>query len=72
MVFSFIVAMLETALKSISTATATKTSKQQNKKIEDYLDKIWSKYYKLIDESLSVGNDSDHNIYSTIEVSEIF
>ena len=37
MVFSFIVAMLETALKSTPTATPTKPGKQQDKKIQDLI-----------------------------------
>lgn len=72
MVFSFIVAMLETALKSTPTAIPTKTGKQQDKEIKDFRNELWSKYYKLMDESLRVGNDSDHDMDNTIEVSEVF
>lgn len=64
--------MLETALKSTPIATPTKTGKQQDEEIKDFKDEVWSKYYKLIDESLRVGNDSDHDIDNVIEVSEVF
>lgn len=72
LVFSFIVAMLETALKSTPIATPTKTGKQQDEEIKDFKDEVWSKYYKLMDASLRVGNDSDHDIDNVIEVSEVF
>ena len=72
MVFSFIVAMLETAVKSTPTATPTKPGKQQDKEIQDFEDEVWSKYYKLRDESLRVDNDSDHDMDNTIEISEVF
>lgn len=64
--------MLETAVKSTPTATPTKPGKQQDKEIQDFKDEVWSKYYKLRDESLRVDNDSDHDMDNTIEISEVF
>lgn len=61
MVFSSIVTMLETALKSISTATPTKLGVLQYKGIHNFDDEVWSKVYKLMDESIRVGGDDDMN-----------
>lgn len=65
MVFSFIVAMLETALKSTPTATPTKPGRQQNKEIQDFDNEGWSKICKVIGESLMVGDDSYDDIWTT-------
>ena len=51
MVFSFIVAMLETAMKSTSTATPTKPGAQQDKEIQNLEDEAWGMVRKLMDES---------------------
>lgn len=60
MVFSFIVAMLETALRSTPTATTpTEPGKQQDKEIQNMDDEVWSRVDKLMDGSLRVGDDSD-------------
>ena len=72
MVFSFIVAMLETALKSTPTATPTKPGKQQDKEIQDFDDEVWSKVYKFIDEGLRVSDDSDDDMDNTIAFSEVY
>lgn len=71
MVFSFIVAMLETALKSTPTAIPRKPGKQQDKEIQDFDDEVWSKVYKLMDETLMVGDDSDDDMDNMIDLSEV-
>lgn len=72
MVFSFIVAMLETALKSTPTATPTKPGKQQDKEIQDFDHEVLSKVNKLLEESLIISDDSDDDMDNTIERSEVF
>lgn len=62
MVFSFIIAMFESALKSTPTAIPTKSGKQQNKEIQDFGDKVWSKVYSCLDKSLEVSDGSDDNM----------
>ena len=59
MVFSFIVAMLETAFRSIPTATPTTPSPLQDKEIHNFNNEVWSKIYKSMDESLAVDDSSD-------------
>jgi len=61
LVFSFIVAMLETALKSTPTASPTKPGMLQDKEIHDFDGEVWSKVYKLINESIVRDDDSDDN-----------
>ncbi|KAL8819880.1 MAG: hypothetical protein Q9191_007638 [Dirinaria sp. TL-2023a] len=59
MVFSFIVAMLEKALKSTPAATPTKPGVLQDKEIHNFDDdEVWSKVYTSMDESMVVGDDS--------------
>lgn len=65
MVFSFIVAMLETALKS----TPTKPGVLQDKEIHNFDDEVWSKVYALMDESLVVGDDSDDDMNDVVDLS---
>jgi hypothetical protein len=62
MIFSFIVAMLKTALNSTPTASPSKPSPLQDKKIHHIDDEAWSKLNKLIVESLAVDNASDVNM----------
>jgi len=69
MVFSFIVAMLETALKSTPTATPTKPGVLQDKEIHNFDDEVWSKVYALMDESLVVGDDSDDDMNDVVDLS---
>ena len=59
MVFSFIVAMLETALKSTPTTTPTKPGMLQDKEIRDFDDEVWSKIYISMDKSIVPGDDGD-------------
>ena len=59
MVFSFIVAMLETALKSTPTASPTKPGILQDKEIHNFDDEVWLKIFKSVGESLAIGDDDD-------------
>jgi hypothetical protein len=45
MVFSFIVAMMETAMKSSPNASLTKAGPLQDKEVNCFQDEIWSKVY---------------------------
>ena len=69
MVFSFIVAMLETALKSSPTVTPTKPGVLQDKEIHNFKDEVWSKVYRLMDESIVVGDDNDDDMKDVIDLS---
>lgn len=69
MVFSFIVAMLETALKSTPTATPTKPGPLQDKEIHNFDDEVWSKVYTLMDESMVLGDDSDDDMNDVVDLS---
>ena len=69
MVFSFIVAMLETALKSNPTATPTKPGVVQDKKIYNFDNEAWSKVYTSMDESMGVGDDSDDDMNDVVDLS---
>ncbi|KAK3174086.1 hypothetical protein OEA41_001330 [Lepraria neglecta] len=71
MVFSFIVAMLETALKSTPTASPTKPGVLQDKEIHHFDDEVWSKVYKSMKESLVV-DDGDDNMDDVIDLSRVF
>ena len=67
MVFSFIVAMLETALKSTPNASPTKPGVLQDKEIYDFDNEVWSKVYALMDESLAVDDGSDDDMGDVID-----
>ncbi|MCJ1383559.1 hypothetical protein MMC17_006673 [Xylographa soralifera] len=69
MVFSFIVAMLETAMKSTPTATPTKPGVLQDKEIHNFDDEVWSKVYTLMDESMIIDDDSDDNANDEFDLS---
>ena len=69
MVFSFIVAMLETALKSTPTATTTKPGMLQDKEIHKFDDEVWSKVYTSMEESLVVDDDSEDDMDDVIDLS---
>ena len=62
MVFSFIVAMLETALKSTPTSSPTKPGGLQDKEIHNFDDEVWSKVYTSMEESLAVDDDGDDDM----------
>lgn len=69
MVFSFIVAMLETALKSTPTSAPTKPGVLQDKEIHNFDDEAWSKVYTLMEESLAVDDNGDNDMYDVIDLS---
>ena len=69
MVFSFIVTMLETALKSTPTATPTKPGVLQDNEIHNFDNEVWSKVYRSMDESLVVGYDSDNDMDDVVDLS---
>ena len=69
MVFSFVVTMLETALKSTPTATPTKPGVLQDNEIHNFDNEVWSKVYRSMDESLVVGNDSDNDMDDVVDLS---
>lgn len=53
-IFSFIVSMMETAMKSTPTTTPTKPGLQRVREVSDSQDEVWTKIYALIDESVCV------------------
>lgn len=59
MVFSFIVTMIDAAMRSTPTASPTKPGVTQDKEINNFEDEVWGKVYKLMDESLVVVDDDD-------------
>lgn len=69
MVFSFIVAMLETALKSTPTTTPTKPGVLQDEEIHNFDDEVWSKIYKRMDESIIVDDVNDCDMKDVIDLS---
>ncbi|KAL2056961.1 hypothetical protein ABVK25_002700 [Lepraria finkii] len=69
MVFSFIVAMLETALKSTPTSSPTKPGVLQDKEIHNFDDEMWSKVYTSMEESLAVDDNGDNHMYDVIDLS---
>lgn len=64
--------MLETALKSNPAATPAMPGRQQDKEIQDFDDEVWTKIYKIMDESSMVGDDSDDHMDNIIDLSEAF
>jgi hypothetical protein len=54
-VFSFIVTMMETAIKSTPNASPTKPAQLQEKEIDHFEDEVWSKVYELMDKSIVTG-----------------
>ena len=57
-VFSFIINMMETAMKMTPTVTPTKPGPQRDLEIGSYHDEVWTKIYACIDESVVVPSDS--------------
>ena len=53
-VFSFIISMMETAMKSTPTTTPTKPGLQRVREVSNFQDEVWTKIYALIDESVCV------------------
>lgn len=63
MVFSYIVAMLKTAMKSTPTVTPTSPGPLQDKDIRHFDDEVWSRIYGLMDESLAVDDDDMDDVF---------
>jgi hypothetical protein len=57
-VFSFIVAMIETAMKSTPNATPTKAGRLREKDVNHYKDEVWSNVYNS-NEILALDSDDD-------------
>ena len=57
MVFNFIITMMETAMKSTSSATSTKVDRLCKKEINHFQDKVWSNAYDI----LTLDSDDDIN-----------
>ena len=57
-VFSYIINMMETAMKMTPTVTPTKPGPQRDLEIESYHDEVWTKIYACIDESVVVPSNS--------------
>ncbi|KAL9124196.1 MAG: hypothetical protein Q9217_006450 [Psora testacea] len=62
MVFSFIVAMLETAMKSTPTVSPTKPGVLQDTEIHNFDHEVWSRIFKSMDESLMVSDDDTEDV----------
>jgi hypothetical protein len=58
-VFSFIVAMMETAMKSTPNATPTKPGQLQDKEVNHFEDEVWSKIYAQMDATIAMCSDDD-------------
>jgi hypothetical protein len=69
MVFSFIVTMMETAMKSTPNATPTKPGLLREKEVNQFKDEVWSKVYTLVNESVVACSDDD--MEDAIDVSRI-
>ena len=53
-IFSFIVSMMETAMKSTPITTPTKPGLQRDREVSEFQDEVWTRVYALIDESVCV------------------
>lgn len=71
MVFSFIISMMETAMKSTPNTTPTKPGLQREKEINHFKDEVWSKVYKPANESVvaCVDDDDDDDMEDAVDVS---
>ena len=59
MIFSFVVTMLETAMKSTPTTSPTKPGLQQEQEITNFDENVFQKAYKTFDQSLKILDDDD-------------
>lgn len=69
-IFSFIVSMMETAMKSTPTTTPIKPGLQRDREVSEFEDEVWTKVYALIDESVCVP--SHYNPDDAIDLSWLF
>jgi hypothetical protein len=56
MVYSWIIQMMETAMKSTPNASPTKPGPQRQREIDKFDDEVWSKVYKFVDASIMVSD----------------
>lgn len=66
-VFSFIVNMMETAMKMTPTVTPTKLGPRRDLEVESYHDEVWTEIYKWVHESVVVSPDSTEDDLIDIE-----
>lgn len=57
-VFSYIINMMETAMKMTPSVNPTKPGPQRDLEIESYHDEVWAEIYACIDESLVIPFNS--------------
>lgn len=69
MVFSFIVTMMETAMKSTPNASPTKSGLLREKEVNQFKDGVWTKVYTLVNKSIVAYSDDD--MEDAIDVSQI-
>lgn len=67
MVFSFIVNMMETAMKMTPTVSPTKPGPRRHLEIESYDDEVWTEIYRWVHESVVVSPDSTEDDLIDIE-----
>ncbi|KAL6715560.1 hypothetical protein ACLMJK_006521 [Lecanora helva] len=68
LVFSYIVAMLETAMKSPPSTSPTNPGSARENKIEKFDSEKWAKIYKLMDDSLAINDNSDDDMENMIGI----
>ena len=56
MVYSWIIQMMDTAIKSTPNASPTKPGPQREWEIYNFEDEVWSKVYKFVDDSIMVSD----------------
>lgn len=66
-VFSFIVNIMETAIKMTSTVTFTQPGLQQDLEIDTYHNEIWTEIYKWVDENVVFSSNSTENDFIDFE-----
>lgn len=57
--FSFIVRMMETAIKSAPHTTPTKPGTQQEKEVNNFENEVWLKVFALMDENIMLSLEED-------------
>lgn len=58
-IFIFIVLMMETAMKSTSTASPTKPGKVQKKEVKQFHKEVWPKVFQHVEENNPADNRKD-------------
>ncbi|KAI4127080.1 MAG: hypothetical protein LQ338_003399 [Usnochroma carphineum] len=67
-VFSFLVTMLDTALKSTPTASPTTPGAQQEKEIRNYEEEVWAQSYELVQRSLAPPDSGDEDMDDVVTI----